>query len=200
MVTTTRRRQGRDGWPVSGRSSRRRWLAKAIRVRLSDSKPSGTNTIWPLPRRGCDRRHWCLMPAVPLDDHRLQRRVGRGSPGRGEDALPPPRVRRHPGAMGIWPPPTRPRPRFGPDRGAAPAGALPRVRSHPRPAACRVAATPGGLHRGDRHRTGPQGRRPGTPTDRRHAGPLTRPLSAAGCVPLAAVIISPSSGNAARRN
>ena len=91
------------------------------------------------------------MSAVSLDDHRPRRRVGRAGPGRRADALPPPRMRRHPAAVGIWPLSTRAWPRGGHDRRAASAGALLRLRSHPGPAAGRVAATPGGLHRGDRH-------------------------------------------------
>ena len=106
-----------------------------ISWRRADSEPFATNTIWPLSRRGCDRPHWCLMSAVSLDDHRLRRRVGRGGPGRRADALPPPRTRRHPEAVGIRSLPTRPWPGGGRDRRAAPAGALPRLRSHPGPAA-----------------------------------------------------------------
>ena len=169
------------------------------RCRTADPEPSGNNPIWPLPRRGRDRPRWCLMSAVPLDDHRLHRRGGRAGPGRWDDALHPPRMRRHPGTVGIRPPPTRSWPRGRRDRRAAPAGALPRVPSNPDSAAGHAAATPGRLHRGDRHRAGPQGRGPGTGGSPPYwaAG---RPPSAAGCVTPAAPVISPGSGSAAHRN
>ncbi len=77
-----------------------------IRWRIADSEPFGTNTIWPLPRRGRDGPRWCLMPAVAPGDHRPHHRVGRGGPGRRKDGLPPRRMRWHARAVGVRPPPT----------------------------------------------------------------------------------------------
>jgi hypothetical protein len=62
----------------------------------------------PFPARIVVDQPWCLMPTRALDDRRPHRRVGRAGPGRGRDRLPAPRVRRHPHAMGIRPPPARP--------------------------------------------------------------------------------------------
>ena len=80
---------------VASKTRRLRGVASVVMVtvasredlwRKSDSKPSGANTIWPLPRRGRDGPRWCLMPAVAPDDHRAHRRIGRAGPNRGLDS------------------------------------------------------------------------------------------------------------------
>ena len=110
-------------------------------------------------------------------------------------ALHPPRMRRHPEAVGIRPPPTGSWPRRGHDRRAAATGALLRVRSNPDSAA--AALQP---RRADSTEV------IGTALVHKAAGLDTggsppywaarRPPSAAGCVAPAARVISPGSGGA----
>ena len=159
-------RRGTGAWLVGCRWSWCRRQSEGTCWGRTDSEPSDANTSWPLPDQDViDHAGGSCAPKHPMivvcTAESAEQALTEGQSG-----LPPPRLRRHPAAVGVRPPPACPQPQCGPDRGAASAGALPQMPDHPCAAAGGTAATPGRRHRGDRHRTGPQSRRHGAPADR----------------------------------